>query len=156
MNNNDILRRLRYALSLSDAQVVSIFALNNHEVTEEEAVAMMLNEEEEAAIDCTDIQMGDFLDGLILERRGPRTGGGPAPVAAPELTNNAVLKKLRIALNFHEQDMLDILVSGGRGMSRGELSALFRKPDHKHYRGCGDQVLRNFLTGLTLRLRSPS
>ncbi len=156
MNNNDILRRLRYALNLTDAELVAVFALSDQEVTEEAAVAMMLSEEEVGATQCTDVLMTDFLDGLILERRGPRKEGSPAPVAEPELTNNAVLKKLRIAMSFHEDDMLGVLAAGGHKMSRGELSALFRKPGHKHYRGCGDQVLRNFLTGLTMRTRSSS
>jgi uncharacterized protein YehS (DUF1456 family) len=69
------------------------------------------------------------------------------------LTNNTKLKKLRIALNLHEEAMLAILEAGGHPMSRGELTALFRKPQHKHYRECGDQVLRKFLKGLTMRLR---
>ena len=49
--------------------------------------------------------------------------------------------------------MLGMLTLGGHPMSKGELTALFRKPTHKHYRDCGDQVLRNFLHGLTLTLR---
>ena len=70
-----------------------------------------------------------------------------------QLSNNDKLKKIRIALNLQEDAMLSILKAGGHPLSRGELSALFRKPSHKHYRECGDQVLRKFLSGLTQRLR---
>ena len=156
MDNNDILRRMRYALSLSDSEMVAVFALMKEEVAEETAVAMMLKEGNAAAVICTDAQMRAWLDGLILKHRGPPREGRPQPVAEPELTNNSVLKKLRIAMNLHEADMLNILMAGGHEMSRGELSALFRKPNHKHYRPCGDQVLRNFLSGLTLRMRPSS
>jgi uncharacterized protein YehS (DUF1456 family) len=38
-------------------------------------------------------------------------------------------------------------------VSKPELSALFRKFGHTNYRTCGDQLLRNFLKGLTLRVR---
>ncbi|MCH2191055.1 MAG: DUF1456 family protein, partial [Gammaproteobacteria bacterium] len=42
---------------------------------------------------------------------------------------------------------------GGTKLSKGELGALFRKPGHKHYRECGNQVLRNFIKGLTEQIR---
>ena len=63
-----------------------------------------------------------------------------------------VLKKLRIALDLREDDMLKILASGGSKLSRGELSALFRRPGHKHHRMCGDQVIRNFLKCIMLTI----
>ena len=93
------------------------------------------------------------MDGLIIERRGPPPAGKTLPPPADALSNNATLKKLRIALNLREEEMLSTLKAGGHPMSRGELTALFRKPYHKHYRECGDQVLRKFLNGLTKRLR---
>ena len=116
----------------------------------------MGKENDEGALDCPDEILAVFLDGLIIDRRGP-----PKTEAAPRdeliaLTNNMVLKKLRIALNLQEGDMLKILATGGSTLSRGELSALFRRPEHKHYRMCGDQVIRNFLKGLTLKLRGSS
>jgi len=154
MNNNDILRRLRYALDFTDAQVVSVFGLGGQTVTEAEVRTFMINEDDEGAVSCTDTIFGCFLDGLIIDRRGPPPTGRSAPPSSSKLTNNAKLKKLRIALNLHENDMLAILQAGGHPMSRGELTALFRKPHHKHYRECGDQVLRKFLSGLSKRMRS--
>ncbi len=153
MNNNDTLRRLRYALDLTDDQVVAIFGLGGQVVTEDEARSFMGSEDDADAVYCPDAVFSCFLDGLIIDRRGPPPADRPAPPPSPELTNNATLKKLRIALNLHEDAMLATLKSGGHPMSRGELTALFRKPKHKHYRECGDQVLRKFLNGLTKRLR---
>jgi uncharacterized protein YehS (DUF1456 family) len=152
MTNNDILRRLRYALELTDAQMVSFFARHRQGLTEEEARAFLGKEEEEGTTMCPNDLMGNFLDSLIIDKRGPPKAGARPPEKAP-LTNNSILKKIRIALNLHEGDMLAILDAGGQPMSKGELTALFRKPGHKHHRVCGDQVLRAFLRGLTLRMR---
>jgi len=57
-------------------------------------------------------------------------------------------------MSFKEQEMLTTLEQGGSSLSKGELGALFRNPGHKHYRSCGNQVLRNFIKGLTAQLRN--
>jgi uncharacterized protein YehS (DUF1456 family) len=64
-----------------------------------------------------------------------------------------VLKKLRVAFELRDEDMHRAFADAGLPVSKPELSALFRQPDHRNYRACGDQMLRNFLKGLTLRLR---
>jgi len=69
------------------------------------------------------------------------------------MTNNDILKKLRIALELKDTDIIDILKLAGFEISRTEVSALFRKPDHRNYKVCGDQILRNFLNGLIIRNR---
>jgi len=136
--------------------MISIFALKGREMSQEELRAYMGKEDEQGAIDCPDELLALFLDGLIIDRRGPPKTARPHADENLALTNNMVLKKLRIALNLREDGMLQILASGGSTLSRGELTALFRKADHKHYRLCGDQVIRNFLKGLTAKLRPPS
>jgi uncharacterized protein YehS (DUF1456 family) len=70
------------------------------------------------------------------------------------LTNNAILKKLRIALELKEDDMLGILKLANVDISKHELTALFRKEGHKNYKECGDQFLRKFLKGLSIRYRT--
>jgi uncharacterized protein YehS (DUF1456 family) len=69
------------------------------------------------------------------------------------ITNNLVLKKLRVAFELKDADMHQIFQDAGFPVSKPELSALFRQPDHKNFRLCGDQMLRNFLKGLTLGIR---
>jgi len=94
-----------------------------------------------------------FLDGLIILKRGPRKEGSKPPPRA-KLTNNLLLKKIRIAMEFKEDAMLEVLKLGEFPLSKAELSALFRKEGHKHYMDCGDQILKRFLKGLPLYLKS--
>ncbi len=100
---------------------------------------------------CGDKLLAHFLNGLIVDRRGPRDGP-PAPVES-RLNNNLILKKLKIAMAFTSDEMLEVLRLSGTELSAHELSAFFRKPGHKHHRKCMDQVLRNFLAGLQMRFR---
>ena len=155
MTNNDILRRIRFALELNDAQMVAVFAQSQVTLSEAEVVAYMAKEHEANVKVCSGTLLAQFLDGLILENRGPRKEGAPVAPPVEELTNNGVFKKLRIALSMQEKEVLAALAAGGQKLSKGELSALFRNPSHKHYRACGDQILRNFLNGLTRLRRSP-
>lgn len=69
------------------------------------------------------------------------------------MKNNDILKKLRIALNLKDNDIIEILKLADFEISKAELSALFRKEDHKNYKECGDQILRRFLNGLIVRNR---
>lgn len=71
------------------------------------------------------------------------------------LTNNDILKKLRIALELKDDDIIHILKLADFTVSKSELSALFRKDDHPNYMACGDQLLRNFLQGLIIYKRGP-
>jgi uncharacterized protein YehS (DUF1456 family) len=69
------------------------------------------------------------------------------------ITNNDVLKKLRVALKLRDSDIIEILRLAEFEISPTELSAFFRREDHEHYRPCGDQILRRFLDGLIVRNR---
>ena len=91
-------------------------------------------------------------NGLVFHYRGRDDSLPPRPVEK-RITNNLVLKKLRVAFELKDVDMHQLFEEAGFPVSKPELSALFRQPGHKHFRQCGDQMLRNFLKGLTLRLR---
>lgn len=151
MNNNDIMRRLRYTFDLKDSAMVEIFAAADHPVTQEQIVNWLRKEDDPAYRAATDTELAIFLNGLINTRRGRREGEQPQP--EKRLSNNMVFMKLKIALNMTSDDVLDTLRSVGFPLSKHELSAFFRKPDNKHYRECKDQILRNFLLGLQRRLR---
>jgi uncharacterized protein YehS (DUF1456 family) len=71
------------------------------------------------------------------------------------LTNNDILKKLRVALELKDEDVVKILKLADFDISKSELNALYRKPDHPNYKSCGDQLLRNFLNGLIIYKRGP-
>jgi len=154
--HNDVLRSIRYALDLSDAKVLAIFKLAERDMEQPEVTNLLKKEDEADFVECGADVMVSFLDGLIIHRRGkmePR----PGPAKKPErrLTNNAILKKLRVAFELKEEDMHQVLELAGFSVSKPELSALFRLKGHKNYRTCGDQLLRNFLKGLVIRHRGP-
>lgn len=66
------------------------------------------------------------------------------------LTNNDILKKLRVAMKFRDDDIIEVLMLVGYKISKSELGAFFRNADHPKYKECQDQILRNFLNGLII------
>lgn len=151
MTNNDILRRIRYTFDFSDSKMIEIFDLANLDVSRAQVSDWLKKEDDPAYQNCTDIKLAIFLDGLIIYKRGKKEG----PQLKPEkrLTNNIIFRKLKIALDLKADDVLEILGLANLRISKHELSAFFRKPDHKHYRECKDQVLRSFLKGVQLKYR---
>jgi len=154
MINNDVLRRLRYALNITDNKVIELFALAGHEMGRPELESIFKKEDEAGYALCEDPILDSFLEGLVISRRGKREEGeGAKPVTRTRITNNDILKRLRIALQFKDDDIIDILALAGVTLSKSELSAFFRREGQPNYRPCGDQVLRNFLVGLTAKYR---
>ncbi len=153
MINNDVLRRVRYALELKDQTMIEIFALSGAIVNRDELLKWLKKDNEADYVALNNTLMEQFLDGLITYRRGKLENPAAPPKKTDPLTNNTILKKLRIALEFKEEDMLNTLTLADFKLSKGELSSFFRQKGHKHYRECGDQILRNFLQGLTIRFR---
>ncbi|WP_313089002.1 DUF1456 family protein [Pseudomonas sp.] len=150
MLNNDVMRSLRYILNVNDAKIAEITRLTGCEIPDSEAMAYLKNEDEEGFKACPDRIMAHFLDGLVIYKRG-RDESRPTPPIELPVTNNMVLKKLRVAFELKEDDLHAILKSVDFPVSKPELNALFRKAGHSNYRACGDQLLRNFLKGLAQR-----
>lgn len=71
------------------------------------------------------------------------------------MSNNDVMKKLRVALKLNDDDIVNILQLADFKITKSELGAIFRKEDHPNYKPCGDQILRNFLNGLIIYKRGP-
>jgi uncharacterized protein YehS (DUF1456 family) len=154
MNNNDVLRRVRYVFDFSDSEMISIFAQAEHEMTRAQISDWLKKDDDPAYKKCSDTELAIFLNGLINHKRGKKDG--PQPVPEDALSNNAIFVKLKIALNLKAEDVIKILSLAGLRISKHELSAFFRKPGHKHYRECQNQILRNFLKGLQLEYRPGS
>lgn len=152
MNNNDVLRRIRYVFDFSDSKMIAIFAKADHEVTRGQVSDWLKKDDDPAHKECSDTELAIFLNGLINDKRGKREGAQPDPEA--RLNNNIIFIKLKIALNLKAEEILEILELAEFRISKHELSAFFRKYGHKHYRECKDQILRNFLQGLQLKYRS--
>ncbi len=151
MSNNDILRTLRYTFHFHDHKMAEIFALGGLHLLAEEVALWLKKEDDPEFKKLHDKDFAAFLNGLIVYNRGKKDE--QIPVAEKSLNNNLILRKLRIALNFKDEDMLDIFAQRGFRLSKHELSAFFRNPSQHQYRECKDQVLRNFLMGLQFKFR---
>ena len=154
MINNDVLRSIRYMLDLSDQKLIDLAGLADPAFVlhKDEVRAMLLKDEEPGHLACSDAVLAHVLDGLIVHRRGRDERQPPRPVEK-RISNNVVLKKLRVAFELTDVDMHRIFADAGFPVARPELSALFRQAGHRNFRPCGDQLLRNFLKGLTWRVR---
>lgn len=151
MINNDILRSVRFIIDCPDNRMLAI--LRHVEPLADDDFAPLLKKDDDPAFrPCSDELLGAFLDGLIIERRG-RRDGAKAPAPLLRLNNNEILKKLRIAFDLKQEDIEALMARSDFKVSSSEISALFRKADHKHFRPCGDQFLRYLLKGLALRER---
>jgi len=155
MDNNDILRRLRYALNITDLRLIELFKLVGRDIARAELEGIFRKEGEPGFIPCGDEILGLFLDALVLDRRGAREGTAspPRPRPGARLSNNDVLKRIRIALELKDVDMIEIMGRAGASVTKSELNALFRARDQENFRPCGDQFLRSFLVGLTAKYR---
>ena len=154
MINNDVLRSIRYMLDFGDSKVVDIIKLADADfpIEKEDVQAFLKKDDDSGYVECSDRVLAHFLDGLVVYYRGRNENAPPRPVEK-RITNNLVLKKLRVAFELKDVDMHQVFADAGFPVSKPELSALFRQPDHHNYRACGDQMLRNFLKGLTMRVR---
>jgi uncharacterized protein YehS (DUF1456 family) len=159
--NNYCLRRLRYALKLNDKQILDIFSKVNFKLTPVELQSYLLKEDDKKFVPLPDYILTIFLDGLIQYKRGKREGEKELEQAErvalskkEKLNNNIIVNKIKIALSLKADDLIAILALADFRISKAETSAFFRKSDHRNYRECGNQFLRNMLTGLTLKYRS--
>ncbi|MGZ3726314.1 MAG: DUF1456 family protein [Pseudobdellovibrio sp.] len=152
MTNNDVIRSIRYALNLNNKNLRDIILSAGLEVSAKDMDDCMRDEEDPEYLPCDDDIMSHFLDGLIYFKRGKDESRPPQPFELP-VTNNVVLKKLRVAFALKEPDMHEVIEMGGYKIGRSELSAFLRKRGQPNYRECGDQVLRYFLKGLSVKFK---
>ena len=150
MNNNDILRSLRFTFDLSDDKMIKLFALANVKVTRALVSDWLKKEDHDSFKTVVDKDLSAFLNGFIILKRGAKD---EPPVNEKRLNNNQILRKLKIALQLRDEDMIEIIGLSDFKISKHELSAFFRKPGQNQYRVCKDQVLRKFVMGLQKKLR---
>jgi uncharacterized protein YehS (DUF1456 family) len=152
MTNNDILRRIRYLFDFSDLKMIALFKLANYDVGTADVSDWLKKEDDPLLVEITDKELATFLNGLIIEKRGKREG--PLPEPEDHLSNNMILRKLKIALDLKTDDILDLFALIDKKISKHELSAFFRSPDHKSYRPFMDQYLRSFLNALQTKYKN--
>lgn len=150
MTHNHIIKQVRDAFTLDEATLLEIFQLSDPEVTPEDVADILKDETEPGFVLCSDAGMELFLDGLITYKRGPsKTKRESKP--AVEMSNNMILKKLRIALNLKDDDMLALFKSAGITLSKSELTPFFRQEGKPNYKRCSDKMLKGFLKAIALR-----
>ena len=71
------------------------------------------------------------------------------------MSNNDIMKKLRVALSLNSDQIIEICKLVGFTVTKSELGDIFRTDDHPNFKKCGDQILRNFLNGLVIYKRGP-
>ena len=153
---SDILRRLRYALNITDAILLEIFALGKMPIFQERIDCMLKKDEEPGFIECSNAEMHAFLNGFIIKRRGAKDTTETktsTDTRLPHLSNNDILKALRIALALKDIDIIEIMNNAKVTVSKSEINALFRKKGQDNYKQCGDQFLRSFISGLNYKHR---
>ena len=154
MTNNDVLRRLRYIFNYNDDKMIAIFSAADSTVSRETLSNWLKKEEHEDYKNCSDVELATFLNGLINTNRGKKDD---KPVQTEKkINNNIIFRKLKIALDLRDDDILEILLLADLRISKHELSAFFRRTNHKHFRACKDQILRNFIRGMQLLYRADS
>jgi len=151
MENNDILRRIRYIFDFNDSKMMNIFDLANSPATREEISNWLKKDVDPDWKEINDFNLAAFLNGLIILHRGKKEG--PQPEPEKKLNNNIILRKLKIALQLKDEDIIEFLQLADMKFSKHEISAFFRNPRQSQYRECKDQILRNVLQGMRLKYR---
>lgn len=154
MDNNDVLRRLRYILDLNDDKMMKIFSLRDLEASRADISDWLKREDDIDFLPLRDRQLISFLDGLIIKNRGKKDG----PQHEPEkrINNNLILKKLKIALSLRTEDILELFNLDDRKVSQSEVSSFLRKYAQDKYCPLNDQYLKSFLKGLQIKFRQDS
>jgi uncharacterized protein YehS (DUF1456 family) len=134
-------------LTLAQEEILEIYRLEGYEMSPEHLEALLKKRVDKEFELCSYEELGVFLDGLVTLKRGPSPKRPNDDEAVP-LTNNLILKKLRIALELKEPEMEIIFGLGEVTLSKQELKSLFRKEEHKNFKACSDELLDAFLDGL--------
>ena len=154
VDSNDILRKIRYIFNYGDDQIIELFRLGDMTVSRSQLCDWLKRDDDPLLKPLLHIELAAFLNGFIASKRGKIEG----KIIIPEksLNNNIVLRKLKIALNLVDEELIEIFKLAGFDVSKHELSAFFRNPSHKQFRFCKDQFLRNFLRGMQIKYRDAS
>mgnify|MGYP003858871601 CR=1 FL=1 len=126
--------------------MIALFSSAGVTVTREKVSQWLKKDDDADFVSCFDVHLAAFLNGFINDKRGKKEGTQAVP--EKRLTNNIILTKLKIALNLKAEELIELLGTVGFRLNKPELSAFSRKTDHKHYRECKDQVLRNLLQAI--------
>ena len=147
MQINDILFKLKTALSIDNESLIKAYALAEYEMKEERLNSILKRRQDKGYEDATYEELGVFLDGLVLLKRGPsdKVANDDEVVA---LTNNLILKKVRVAMELKEPELVILFALAEVSLTKRQIGSLFRKEGSKNFKECSDELLIKFLEGL--------
>ena len=146
LSTNEVLYRIHKALKLSLDEMIQAYKLENYEMEASHLESLLKRRLDKGFVLCSYEELGIFLDGLVTLKRGPSPKKDDSTIV--ELTNNLILKKLRIALELKEAETEIIFGLSDIELSKQQLASLFRKESHKNFKKCSDELLMAFLEGL--------
>lgn len=147
LTTNEILYRITKALNLSTEEILQAYTLEAYTMEPTHLESLLKRHMDKNFTLCSYEELGVFLDGLVTLKRGPSTSTKNDDEAV-ELTNNLILKKLRIALELKEAETEIIFGLVDITLSKQQLKSLFRKEGHKNFKPCSNDLLMSFLEGL--------
>jgi len=147
ISTNEILYRIKKALNLTSKEMLETYKLETYKMEEKHLDGLLARRQNKDFILCSYEELGIFLDGLVTLKRGP-SPKKPNNDETVSLTNNLILKKLRIALELKEAQTEIIFGLADVELSKQQLASLFRKESHKNFKPCSDELLMAFLEGL--------
>ncbi|MEA2047318.1 MAG: DUF1456 family protein [Campylobacterota bacterium] len=146
VSTNEVLYRIQKTLNLSIEDMLEIYRLEAYPMEESYLTSLLKRRQDKAFMLCSYEDLGVFLDGLVTLKRGPSPQ--KKRDEAVELSNNLILKKLRIALELKEAETEIIFGLADVELTKQQLSSLFRKEGHKNFKTCSNELLLAFLEGL--------
>jgi len=147
LKTNDILYKIQKALNLSQEEMLEAYKLADYKMESSHLDSLLKRRQDEGSKLCSYEELGVFLDGFVILKRGPSPKKSNNDEAV-ELTNNLILKKLRIALELKEAETEIIFSLGEAKLSKQQLASLFRKEGHKNFKECSDELIMAFLDGM--------
>jgi len=144
MTNNYLLKSIQKEVKLNTVEILKIYKLIDKKVTTADVEDILRDEHDEKYIQLSNDGFLLFLDAFITYKRG----SSDKKNLKIDLTNNTILKKLRVAFSLKDDDMIRVFASCGVNFSKSELTPYFRSEKHKNYRHCSDSLLKSFISGL--------
>jgi len=144
ININEILYRIQKALNLTTEEMLEAYKLEDYKMEASHMESLLKRSQDDGFRVASYEELGLFLDGLVTLKRGPSPKKSNEDEAV-ELTNNLILKKLRIAQELKEPEIEIIFSLADIELSKQQLASLFRKEGHKNFKVCSDELLMAFL-----------
>ena len=146
MTNNYVLSLLMNSLKLDKVDILKSYKLADKKITQDDVDDILREPSDEKFILLSDEGFELFLNGFIVYKRGPSDKKGKKQKIY--FSNNIILKKLKIALNLKDEDIVAIFENDGLEITKSQLTAYFRRDGHINYRKCSDSLLKRFINGL--------